>query len=57
MLSLQEIREKLQDSNISAVARKIGMPQPQMWRLMNHPDPNPTMKTLERVTAYLEGRA
>ena len=57
MLSLQEIREKLQDSNLSAVARKIGMSQPQMWRLMNHPDPNPTIKTLERVTAYLEGRA
>jgi DNA-binding phage protein len=56
MLSLQEIRTKLQDSNLSAVARKIGMPQPQMWRLMNHPDPNPTIKTLERVTAYLEDR-
>lgn len=56
MLSLQEIRKKLQDANHSAVARKIGMSQPQFWRLMNHPDPNPTIKTLERVTAYLEGR-
>lgn len=57
MLSLQEIREKLQDSNLSAVARKIGMSQPQMWRLMKHTNPNPTIKTLERMTAYLEGRA
>lgn len=56
MLSLEEIRSKLKDSNISAVARKIGMSQPQMWRLMNHPDPNPTIKTLERVTYYIEGR-
>lgn len=32
------------------------MSQPQMWRLMNHPNPNPTMKTLERVNAYLESR-
>lgn len=57
MLSLQEIREKLKDSNHSAVARKIGMSQPQMWRLMNHQDPNPTIKTLERVTDYIDGRA
>lgn len=57
MLSLEEIRSKLKDSNISAVARKIGMSQPQMWRLMNHPNPNPTIKTLERVTSYLEARA
>lgn len=56
MLSLQEIRTKLQDANLSAVARKIGMTQPQMWRLMNHPDPNPTIRTLERLTAYLEDR-
>ena len=33
------------------------MSQPQMWRLMNHPNPNPTIKTLERVTSYLEARA
>lgn len=57
MLSLEEIRSKLKDSNLSAVARRIGMSQPQMWRLMNHPDPNPTIKTLERVTSYLEVRA
>lgn len=56
MLSLQEIREKLQECNLAAVGRKIGMSQPQIWRLMNHPSPNPTIKTLERVTAYLEER-
>jgi predicted transcriptional regulator len=54
MMSLQEIREKLADSNISAVARKVGMPQPQLARLMRSQKANPTAKTLERITDYLE---
>lgn len=57
MLSLQEIREKLKDMNLSAVSRSIGMHRQQMWKLINDESSNPTSQTLERLTAYLESRA
>lgn len=57
MLSLQEIREKLKDMNLSAVSRSIGMHRQQMWKLINDESSNPTAQTLERLTAYLDGRA
>ena len=57
MLSLQEIREKLKDMNLSAVSRSIGMHHQQMWKLINDESSNPTAQTLERLTEYLEGRA
>ena len=57
MLSLQEIREKLKDMNLSAVSRSIGMHRQQMWKLANDKSSNPTAQTLERLTEYLEGRA
>ena len=57
MLSLQEIREKLKDMNLSAVSRSIGMHRQQMCKLINDESSNPTAQTLERLTAYLDGRA
>ena len=54
MMCLQEIKRKMLDRNISAVAKKVGMTQPQLWRILNHPTPNPTIKTIERLSAYLD---
>lgn len=56
MMCLEEIKRKMQDRNISAVAKKVGMSQPQLWRILNHPAPNPTIKTMERLTSYLDDR-
>jgi len=56
MLSLQEIREKLKDMNLSAVSRSIGMHRQQLWKLANDESSNPTLQTLERFTEYFKDK-
>lgn len=56
MLSLDEIRKKIQDHNLSAVARATGMHRQHLWRLVSGDLNNPTMRTLERLTEYLESK-
>ena len=43
------------DRNLSEVARRIGMRRQQLWLIVNGISPNPTIKTIERISEYLEG--
>lgn len=55
MMTLKQIRAALADRNISEVARRIGMSRQQLWLIVNGISPNPTIKTIERISEYLEG--
>lgn len=57
MMTLKQIRAVLADRNMSEVARRIGMSRQQLWLIVNGISPNPTIKTLERISEYLEGGA
>ena len=55
MLTVKQIKEAMVDRNLSEVARRIGMRRQQLWLIVNGTSPNPTIKTLERISEYLEG--
>ena len=55
MMTLPQIREQLKDRNIAYVAREIGMTRQQLWLIATGVHANPTQKTLERISEYLEG--
>lgn len=55
MMTLAQIREALKDKNIAYVAREIGMTRQQLWLVATGVNANPTQKTLERISEYLEG--
>ena len=54
MLTINQIKEALADRNLSEVARRIGMRRQQLWIIVNGISPNPTLKTMERISTYLE---
>lgn len=54
MLSPAEIKAALQDMKIPPVAKKIGINQNTLYRLMN--DGAVSSKTLEKISDYLEGK-
>lgn len=54
MLTIKQIKEALADRNLSEVARRIGMRRQQLWLIVNGISPNPTLKTMQRISAYLE---
>lgn len=54
MLTINQIKEALADRNLSEVARRIGMRRQQLWLIVNGVSPNPTLKTMERISTYLE---
>lgn len=54
MLTCKEIRFQLRDRNLSKVAREIGMTRQQLWAISNGVTANPTGKTLEKISNYLE---
>lgn len=54
-MTLAQIREALKDKNIAYVAREIGMTRQQLWLVATGVNANPTQKTLERISEYLEG--
>lgn len=54
MLSPTEIKAALQDMKIPPVAKKIGINQNTLYRLMN--DGAVSSKTLEKISDYLEGK-
>ena len=55
MLTLSEIKRRLRDLNISEVAREIGMTRQQLWLIANGQNGNPTIRTIEKISNYLEG--
>lgn len=54
MLTINQIKEALADRNLSEVARRIGMRRQQLWLIVNGISPNPTLKTMQRISTYLE---
>lgn len=54
MLTLEEIKKKLADRNLSEVARRIGMHRQQLWLVASGLNKNPTLKTLKKISEYLE---
>lgn len=53
-MEIEEIRKKLSERGIAKVARKIGMNRQQLWRIANGSNTNPTLRTIERISEYLE---
>ena len=56
-MTLEEIRTALKDRNLSYVAKKIGMNRQQLWSIASGRNNNPTLKTLRRITKYLQENA
>ena len=54
MLTINQIKEALADRSLAEVARRIGMRRQQLWLIVNGISPNPTLKTMERISTYLE---
>lgn len=54
MLTIKQIKEAIADRNLSEVARRIGMRRQQLWLIVNGISPNPTLKTMQRISTYLE---
>lgn len=55
MMSLQEIKKALRDRNLSYVAERIGMKRQQLWLIASGQNGNPTIRTIEKISNYLEG--
>lgn len=53
-MTLDEIRNKLKDRNLSYVAREIGMSRQQLWAIIKGRNTNPTIKTMRKIQKYLE---
>lgn len=56
MLTIEQIRAGLEDRNLAEVAQRIGMNRQQLWMIATGKNSNPTIKTLKRVSDYLEGK-
>lgn len=56
MLTLEKIKAKLADRNLAEVASRIGMNRQQLWMIATGKNNNPTIKTLKRISDYLEGK-
>src|SRR5690625_5267672 len=57
MMTIEEIRQALRDRNLSNVAHEIGMSRQQLWAIVKGRNNNPTLKTLRRITKYLQENA
>ena len=53
MLSTEEIKEKLQDRNLTKVARNTGLGYSQVWGLANGDVTHPTHEVVEALSNYL----
>lgn len=56
MLTLEEIKKKLSDRNISAVAKNIGMTRQFISAVKTGKAPNPSYDTVKKLSDYLEGK-
>ena len=56
MLSLEEIREKLKDRNLSEVSRRTGIGYANLAAIANGTRNNPSYQVLKPLCDYLEGK-
>ena len=54
MLTLEEIRKRLNDRNISVVAKSIGMTRQFVSAVKSGRAPNPSYETVKKLSDYLE---
>lgn len=54
MLSLDEIRKRLADRRLAVVAQAIGLSYATLLDLRDAQRPNPTLRTMELLSDYLE---
>jgi len=54
MLTLEEIRDKLRDRNLSKVSRLSGVGYNNLYAIAKGHRKNPTYKILEKLSIYLE---
>jgi transcriptional regulator with XRE-family HTH domain len=54
MLTMEQIKEKMKDRNVSAVARSIGISRQAMYMIL-HGKMYPSYETLLKLSNYFEG--
>lgn len=54
MLSLEEIRERLQDRRLRVIAEKTGLSYPTVLNVRDNIRSNPTYEVLKKISEYLE---
>jgi transcriptional regulator with XRE-family HTH domain len=57
MLTLDQIKRKLEDRRIDIVAERTGIHRNTIARIKSGQQANPTYHILQRLSAYLEGTA
>jgi len=53
MLTLEEVRRRLADRNLSAVSRMIGMPYSTLYAVASGREEKPTYATVKALSDYL----
>lgn len=54
MLTIEEIREKLSDRNLSEVGRRLGIKPTWMTDFVRNKRPNPSYEMVKKLSDYLE---
>ncbi len=55
MMTLEEIKNQLQDANLKRVAERAGVHYNALYRLMNG-NTNPSYETVKKLSDYLENK-
>ena len=56
MMTVEQIRKRLEDANLKRVAENAGVHPATLYRLMNE-DSKPLYETVKALSDYLEGQA
>jgi hypothetical protein len=56
MLTVEEIKERLQDRRIPIVSEATGLSYPTIQKIRDGESDNPSYKTMQRLSEYLEGK-
>jgi len=56
MLSVQEVRSMLQDRRLAKVAEATGLSTQTLWRIREGTQENVQVRTLEKISDYLESK-
>lgn len=54
MLTIEEIRIKMQDRNVTKVAKSIGVSRVYLSMILNNKKSNPSYKIIKALSDYLE---
>lgn len=55
MLTIEEIREKLEDKNLEVVAKRTGLSRQTLSNIRNDKAIAPSYRTIKIISDYLEG--